>query len=105
MYRAKYFLNESSLKTVYFFYIHSHQNYANIAWARTNQTKVKTVHYHQEHTVRIVFNQEKLTHSRPLLQSLNALNVYQINLYQHLHFMHKVSNVAQLIINNIFKKP
>ena len=54
----------------------------------------------------IVFNQEKLTLSRPLLRSLNALNVYQINLYQHLNFMHKVSNnVAPLIFNDMFKKP
>ena len=55
--------------------------------------------------MRIVFNQEKLTHSRPLLRSLNALNAYQINLYQHLNFMHKVSNnVAPLIFNGMFKK-
>ena len=106
LYRAKYFLDESSLKTVYFSYIHSYLNYANIAWASTYQTKLKTVHYHQKHAGRIVFNQEKLTHSRPLLRSLNALNVYQINLYQHLNFMHKVSNnVAPLIFNDMFKKP
>ena len=35
-----------------------------------------------------------------------ALNVYQINLYQHLNFMHKVSNnVTPLIFNDMFKKP
>ena len=40
------------------------------------------------------------------MRSLNALNVYQINLYQHLNFMHKVSNnVAPLIFNDMFKKP
>ena len=106
MYLAKYLLDESSLKTVYFSYIHSYLNYANIAWASTYQTKLKTVYYHQKHAVRIVFNQEKLTHSRPLLRSLNALNVYQINLYQHLNFMHKVSNnVAPLIFLEMFKKP
>ena len=91
---------------MHFSHIHSYLNYANIAWARTYQTKLKTFHYHQKHAERIVFNQEKLTHSRPLLRSLNALNVYQINLYQHLNFMHKVSNnVAPLIFNDMFKKP
>ena len=30
--RASYFLNEHSLKTIYFSYIHSYLNYANIAW-------------------------------------------------------------------------
>ena len=52
------------------------------------------------------FFQEKLTHSRPLLQKLDALNIYQINLYQHLNIMRKVSNnVAPLIFNDMFKKP
>ena len=106
LYSAKYFLDESSPKTVYFSYIHSYLNYAKIAWASTYLTKLKTVHYHQKHAARIVFNQEKLTHSRPLLRSLKALNVYEINLYQHLNFTHKVSNnVAPLMFNDMFKKP
>ena len=68
--------------------------------------KLKTVYCHQKHALQIVFSQEKLTHSRPLLRSFNALNVYQTNLYQRLNFMHKVSNnVAPLIFNDMFKKP
>ena len=39
--RASYFLNEHSLKTIYFSYIHSYLNYANIAWASTYVTKLK----------------------------------------------------------------
>ena len=39
--RASYFLKEHSLKTIYFFYIHSYLNYANIAWASTYVTKLK----------------------------------------------------------------
>ena len=38
LYRAKQFLNETSLKTIYFSYIHSYLNYANIAWASTHFT-------------------------------------------------------------------
>ena len=104
MYRAKYLLEESSLKTVDFSYIHSYLNYANITWASIYQTKLKTVHYHQKYAVRIMFNQEKLTHSRPLLRSLNALNIYQIDLYQHPNFMHKVSNNVAPLIFNMFKE-
>ena len=105
LYRAKYLLDESSLKSVCFSYIHTYLNYASIAWLSTYQKKVKTVYYHQKHTVQIVFNQEKLTHSRPFLRSLNVLNVYQINLYQHLNFMHKVSNnVAPSMFHEMFKK-
>ena len=40
----------------------------------------------------MIFNKNKLSHSRPLLRSLNALNDYQINLYQHLNFIYKFKN-------------
>ena len=99
-------LDDSSLKTIHFCYIHSYLNYANIACGSTYRTKVKTVHYHQKHAARIVFDQDKLTHARPLLRSPNALNVYQINLYQHLNFMHKVNNnVTTNAFHGIFTKP
>ena len=74
------FLNEDSLKTLYFSYIHSYLNYANIAWASTYATKLKRVYLKQKHAVRIVFNKDKLTHSKPLFENLNALDVYQINI-------------------------
>ena len=77
---AKPLLEEKSLKSIYFIYIHPYLNYANIAWAGAYRTKLKTIHIHQKHAVRIVFNEDKLPKSRPLLRSLNALNVYQINL-------------------------
>ena len=80
LYRPRQFLDKESLKTIYFSYIHSYLNYANIAWASTYFTKLKTIHYQQKHAARIIFNDDILTHSRPLLRSLNALNIYQINL-------------------------
>ena len=55
LYRISQFLNEDSLKTVYFLYIHSYLNYANIAWASIYATKLKRVYLKQRHAVRIVF--------------------------------------------------
>ena len=81
LYRAKTLLEEKSLKSVYFAYIHSYLNYANIAWASSYRAKLKTIHFHQKHSVCIEFNEDKLTQSRPLLRSLNALNVYQTSVY------------------------
>ena len=46
--RAKQFLDKTSLKTIYFPYIHSFLNYANIAWASTHFTKLKTINYKQK---------------------------------------------------------
>ena len=44
LYRAKPskpYLEETSLKAIYFSYTHSYLNYANIAWASTRITKLK----------------------------------------------------------------
>ena len=38
LYRAKPLLEEKSLKSIYFAYIHAYLNYANIAWASSNRT-------------------------------------------------------------------
>ena len=106
LYRAKYLLNELSLKCIYFAYIHSYLNYANIAWASTYRTKLKAIYLLQKRAVRIVFNENNMTHSRPLLRSLNALNIYQINLFQHLRFMYNFNkNETPIIFNNLIKKP
>ena len=81
LYRAKLYLDETSLKTIYFSYNDSYLNYANIAWTSTRITKLKALLYKQKQAVRIVFNESRLSHSKPLLKILNALNFYKINLY------------------------
>ena len=106
LYRAKYLLNESSLKCIYFAYIHSYLNYANIASASNYRTKLKAIHVLQKRAVRIILNENNITHSRPLLQSLNGLNVYQINRFQHLCFMYNFNkNETPIIFNNLIKNP
>ena len=96
LYRVSQFLDEDSLKTAYFLYIRAY----------LNETKLKRVYLKQKHAVRIVFNKDKLTHSKPLFKNLNALNVYQINIYQHLNFMHKfINNQIPSIFSDFIKRP
>ena len=79
--------------------------YANIASASTYVTKLKKINLLQKQAVRFVFNKDRLSHLRPLLRKINALNVYQINLYQHLNFMHKFNNQeTPRIFNDLIKK-
>ena len=102
LYHAKPYLDEMSLKTIYFSNIHSYLNYANIAWASTHITKLKPLLYKQKQAVRIVFNEGCLNHSKPLFKTLN---VYKINLYQHLNFMYRLENSnIPAIFNDIIKK-
>ena len=44
-------------------------------------------------------------HSRPLLWSLNTLNVYQINLFRYLSFKYNLNkNETPVVFNNLIKK-
>ena len=92
LYKARRLLNKKCLKQIYFSCIHSYLNYGNISWASTNKTKLKTLLRRQKHGARIINLQDRLTHAKPLLQELKALNIYQLNIFQTLLFMHKVKN-------------
>ena len=47
LYCATQLLDEESLKTIYFSYVHSYLNYDNIAWVSTYYTKPNKMHYQQ----------------------------------------------------------
>ena len=83
-------LNSKCLQNIYFSFIHSCINYENFTWACTNNTKLKKLLGKQRETARILFNQNRFTHTGPLLKTLNALNIYQINLFQVLLIMHRI---------------
>ena len=83
-------INSKCLRIISFFFIHSYINYANITWASINKTKLKKLFGKQKQVACIIFNQDRFTHARPLPKTLNALNVYQINLLPVLLFMHKI---------------
>ena len=52
--------------------------------------EIKKLFEKQKQAARIIFDQDKFTHVLSLLKTLNALNVYQINLLQVLLFIHKI---------------
>ena len=92
LYKASKLLNFKCLKNIYFALIHSYINYANTALASSYKTGLKKILLKEKHAVRIIFHENQLTHTRPLLKKLNALNVYQINLYQVSSFMYQIKN-------------
>ena len=92
LYKTNFLLDRKCLKDIYYAFIHSYLNNANIFWASTNPSKLKKLHNKQKHAARIILNRDRLTHSRPLMKELNILNVYQLNIYQTLHFMFKTRN-------------
>ena len=65
------------------------------------------IHFHSFSTIlKRVYLKQKLTHSKPLFENLNILNIYQINIYQHLKFMHKfINNQIPSIFSDFIKRP
>ena len=48
IYKAKPYLNKDSLLVLYFFYIHSYINYANLVWRSTNRTYLRKINSQQK---------------------------------------------------------
>ena len=69
-------------------------------------TKLKKFHLKQKHEVCILLKKDKSTRSKRLFEIVNALNAYQINIYQHLNFMHKfINNQILSIFSDFIKGP
>ena len=54
LYRANHLLDNDSLWTIYFSYIHSYLNYVNTAWGNTCFNKLKAMHYQQKHAALVI---------------------------------------------------
>ena len=103
LYKSSKLLNTKCLKSIYFALIHSYINHANIAWGSSCRTGLKNILIKQKQASRIIFHKDRLTHARPLLKDLKALNVYQLNLYQVTSFMYQVKmGTVPKIFNNDF---
>ena len=70
------------MKQLYFSFIHSYLNYANIASASTNKSNLISLNRHQKHAIRIIYDQDRFAHTKPLFKHAKALRVYEINLFQ-----------------------
>ena len=106
MYKAKPFLDKESLLSLYFSYIHSYVNYANLVWGSTHRTNLKKIHSQQKHALRIIYNKDKYFHTKELFKDCNILNVYKLNLFNISIFMHKVkSGTSPSAFDNNFEIP
>ena len=72
MYKARCVLNTNCLKQLYFSFIHSYINYANIVWGSTHKYKLMALYRQQNHASRLIFFEPKQTHARPLMRKINA---------------------------------
>ena len=106
LYKAKHYIDEHSLLSLYQFYIHSYINYGNIAWGNATRTNLKKIYSRQKQAIRIVYSKDRLTHTREFGKECAVLNVCQVNIWKNLVFMHQFnSNTVPTTFLNKFKNP
>ena len=106
MYKAKPFLDKDSLLSLYFSYIHSYINYANLAWSSKHKTNLKKIHSQQKHALRIVYNKDRYYHTKELFRSCSKLNIYKLNLLNTSIFMNKIkTGTGPAAFHTNFKMP
>ena len=105
LYRAKPFLGKHSLLTLYYSYIHTYLNYANLSWASTNRINLKKLLSQQKHAIRIANNKTHFEHTKELSNSQKILNIYKVNILNKAIFMHNVYNeIAPTTFFELFQK-
>ena len=103
--KAKYLLDLHSLKSIYYTFIHSYINYANIVWGSTFHSKIKNIHRKQKLAGRIICNVDRHTSGEPIMHKLGILNVFKLNIFQTLVFMFKVrKGMSPKVFIDEFKK-
>ena len=110
LYKAPPFLKRNTLLALYYSYIQTCMNYANIAWGQiqlgTCRTNLKKLNSQQKHAIRIIFNKNKFAHTREIFKEQKVLNIYQLNILSNIIFMHRVENkTAPSIFLTKFCKP
>ena len=104
LYKAREILDKRSLKQLYFSFINSYINYANIVWASTCKSKLQRLYRQQKHSARLIHFKDRFTHAKPLLEDMKALNVYELNVFNILCFMYKCKyNLSPNVFKDIYK--
>jgi hypothetical protein len=103
LYKAREFLDKHNLKQLYFSFIHSYINYANIAWASTHKTKLGKLYCCQKHATRVINFKDKMTIAKPLLENMKSLTVYELNVFNVLCIVYKAKHkLCPPIFNDIY---
>ena len=103
MYKSRNILSKRLMKQLYFSFIYSYLNYANITWASTNKSNLISIYRHQKHAVRIIYDKDRFAHTKPLFKHAKTLTVYEINLLQILSLTCKCKNrTAPFVFHDLY---
>ena len=90
-YKAKPYLKKDSLLELYFCYIHSYIDFANLVCGITQRTYLQETNSQQKDALKSIHNKKRLYHSKELFEPCEILNVFKLNLHHPAVFMHKIN--------------
>ena len=80
-------------------------DYGNIAWGRNNRTNHKNIKSQQKHAMRNICCKYRFPYTRELFRESEILNVFPLNIFNSLVFMHEIkSQTAPEIFQNTVRK-
>ena len=94
IYRVRLIIPRKQLNQLYFSFVHSYLNNANLAWVSTQKTKLSTLYRQQKHSFRLLSFKDQLTHSRCLFKEIGSSNMYEISISNILSIMFKYQSKA-----------
>ena len=95
LYGARFIIPRKQLNQLYFSFVHSYLNYANLA--------LSTLYRQQKHSIRLLRFKDLFIDSRPLFKTTGALNIYETNIFNILCLMFKYKKKACLkAFKNLF---
>jgi hypothetical protein len=86
--RVKNFIDESSLRKLYFSMVHSHLSYAINVYGCATSTALEKLRVMQKKAIRVIKNANYRAHTAPLFRELKILPLDDLILYSNTKFMH-----------------
>ena len=103
--RAKTFLSEKALKTLYYSLIHCHLIYGIHIWSSTAQSNLKELVLKQKNAIRIITSSKYNSHTSPLFKQSKILPFESLVMFFKLQFMSKyVQGLLPSTFNNVWLK-
>ena len=95
--KLKFFIPERIMYTLYCSLVSPYINYGILNWGKACQTYLEKIHKLQKWAVRIISNSHYRSHSGPLFQKYNILNVYntyklEVGVFMYLYFKNLLPN-------------
>ena len=100
--KLKFFIPERILRTLYCTLVLPYINYGILIWGKACKTYLEKIHKLQKWAVRIISNSHYRSHSAPLFQKHNILNVYDSYKLELGVFMYQYVNGSLPISFNAF---